>query len=478
MKIWKVIWKGPKFFAKKLNQLVGGVIIRSKEKKSGSASPHEETIPNPETVSVEQEPAAVEANTTEVRPEDLQDSAVLWGEGENLTEKRGLVIRQKRPKALPGHYLVIYYKKSRESVGKYQVVKPGHDFTPGFLTALTANYLGYAVKSDTKLRTQFTKRVRHKDQFFLFSTEIALHYHVEGEQGAKILVENLASDPLRAMMKEVGVQVADVARRLPWEDLRYNPNAVRNALTEWMGGVYDHEEDKSVFGYLKKFAKSYGFSLVDVRVHCTIPERYLSVEKAQREEAGKRLILKAQHQTEMLRKEHETITRGLDRAEELNDHLLEKTKVAMNSVVSNDIRQMPDLLDAAEVLLRFRAMVRHAPELGMAPRMPLPLGPPEEDGKAAGWSPNHVNSLREILEFVYLRVKEDRAAWLPFCFEFIADHAGLETAPDATLAVRADKVRVWLDDQQKKIPGDVFALLKRAVDDAVQLTAQEAVNHD
>lgn len=178
----------------------------------------------------------------------------------NLTLEKRLVQNLGRPRAEPGHHLVVYKETDKGAVF-YKFVPRSERFRPRLFDRWLGSFIGYAVAAGTSLRHRFAEQLDTGigDNHDIFNLHVTLSYQVADPQA---LVERLSEDPLGTVENEI----RNVFKRRASE-LRYGEllNERYDIESHFLRGVED-ETKQSALERFQDLAREFGIGLDRVEV--------------------------------------------------------------------------------------------------------------------------------------------------------------------------------------------------------------------
>src|SRR5882672_3664507 len=133
----------------------------------------------------------------------------------NLTLKSDIVRPVNEVNPVPGHDLVIFERIGTDGHRFHSLLPPEKELREGFMKRILrpASFVAYAVTRDTDLRYEFMRNVTTWDQAGSFTLRCTLTF---GVSDPKLLVEQLARDPLRRLERIAGDLFGSAASRVDW----------------------------------------------------------------------------------------------------------------------------------------------------------------------------------------------------------------------------------------------------------------------
>src|SRR3569623_299571 len=132
----------------------------------------------------------------------------------NLTLKSEIVRPVTEVNPVPGHDLVVFERIGTYGHRFHSLVPPDQGLRKGLMGMLgLTNFVAYAVTQDSDLRYEFTREVTTWDQAGSFTLRCTLTF---GVADPKLLVEQLARDPLKRLERMAGDLFANAASRVDW----------------------------------------------------------------------------------------------------------------------------------------------------------------------------------------------------------------------------------------------------------------------
>ena len=213
----------------------------------------------------------------------------------NLTLKSEIVRPVTEVNPVPGHDLVVFEQVGTDGHRFHSLVPPDRGMRKGLLGMLgLTNFVAYAVTQDSDLRYEFTRDVTTWDQAGSFTLRCTLTF---GVSDPKLLVEQLARDPLKRLERMAGDLFANAASRVDWTTIENQGLAFERQVLSSQS-VDAAGVQASNLTLLHKFAAGRGFKLRDVHLSVIFPPEFGEVIRRQREEKQKQLIRASTAETE------------------------------------------------------------------------------------------------------------------------------------------------------------------------------------
>lgn len=215
----------------------------------------------------------------------------------NLTLKSEIVRPVLEVNPIPGHDLVVFERIGTDGHRFHALLPPDQEMRKGLLGTLgLTKFVAYAVTRDSDLRYEFTRDVTTWDQAGSFTLRCTLTF---GVSNPRLLVEQLARDPLKRLERIAGDLFANAASRVNWVTIENQGLAFERQVLSSQS-VDAAGVQGSNLTILREFATGRGFKLRDVNLSVVFPPEFGEVIRRQREERQKQLIRASTAETERL----------------------------------------------------------------------------------------------------------------------------------------------------------------------------------